>query len=111
MHQIPPRAIPEIDIDQLAERLREGSVVVLDVREIWEYNRRRVPGSMSVPLDQLPGRIAELPRDRPLAVICEHGNRSLAATGFLLGRGFESAVSVRGGTDAWARSNRPVEAG
>lgn len=101
--------IPEIDVDELEGLLGDGSVRLLDVREDWEFRRRRVPGAMSAPLGQLATRIADLPRDKPYVVICEHGHRSLAATDFLLRSGFDGAASVRGGTDAWSRSNRPVE--
>jgi rhodanese-related sulfurtransferase len=102
-------AIPEISVDELDDLLRGDGVHLLDVREEWEFRRRRVPGAVSAPLAQLAGRIAELPRDKPIAVICEHGHRSLAAPDYLRGRGFENVFSVQGGTDAWARSNRPVE--
>jgi rhodanese-related sulfurtransferase len=44
----------------------------------------------------------------PYAVICESGNRNLAAKDYLLGQGFEGAVSVKGGTSAWARTKRPL---
>ena len=102
-------AIPEISVDELDDLLRGSGTHLVDVREEWEFRRRRVPGAVSAPLAQLAGRIAELPRDKPIAVICEHGHRSLAAADYLRSRGFENVFSVRGGTDAWARSNRPVE--
>ena len=102
-------AIPEISVDELDDLLRGDGVHLLDVREEWEFRRRRVPGAVSAPLAQLAGRIAELPRDKPIAVICEHGHRSLAAADYLRGGGFENVSSVRGGTDSWARSNRPVD--
>lgn len=102
-------ATPEIDISELEARLEGSQVNVLDVREDWEFRRGRVPGALHIPLGQLPGRIAELPQDKPLAVICEHGNRSLIATHFLLVKGFPDTNSVKGGTNAWIRSRRPVE--
>ena len=102
-------AIPEISVDELDDLLRGDGVHLLDVREEWEFRRRRVPGAVSAPLAQLAGRIAELPRDKPIAVICEHGHRSLAGAEYLKNRGFEGVVSVRGGTDAWARSHRLVD--
>jgi len=102
---------PEIDITELERRLGGGRVNLLDVREDWEYRRGRVPGSLHIPLGQLPARLAELPHDRPLMVICEHGNRSLVATHFLLVKGFPGTASVSGGTDAWVRSQRPFERG
>jgi rhodanese-related sulfurtransferase len=100
---------PEIDVDELDELLRNGSVRVLDVREDWEFRRRRVPGATCVPMSRLTAQVGTLPREKPYAVICESGSRSLAATDFLLSRGFEGAVSVRGGTSAWARAGRPTE--
>ena len=109
MHFLSRPATPEIDVDEFDDLLRAGSVRVLDVREDWEFRRGRVPGAQSIPLGQLPTRLAELPHDKPLAVICEHGNRSQSATDFLLARGFEGTVSVRGGTSAWARTQRPLE--
>jgi rhodanese-related sulfurtransferase len=103
------RVIPEITVDELADLLQSGGASLIDVREEWEYRRGRVPGAVSIPLRQLPAWIADLPRDGRCLIICEHGNRSLAATEFLLGNGFESAASVAGGTNAWARSARPLE--
>jgi rhodanese-related sulfurtransferase len=104
-------ATPEIEVDELDGLLQAGSVHLLDVREDWEFKRRRVPGAISLPLGRLAARVAELPRDKPYAVICESGSRSVAATDFLLSQGFEGAVSVRGGTGAWARTDRPTEMG
>lgn len=100
---------PEVDVDELDSLIRTGDVRVLDVREEWEYRRGRVPGALNVPLSQLQVRVADLPRDKRLLVICESGSRSLAAADFLLRSGFAEAASVRGGTSAWARANRPLE--
>jgi rhodanese-related sulfurtransferase len=67
-----------------------------------------VPGAINVPLQKLPVRAGQLKHDKPYAVICESGSRSRSATDFLLGQGFEGAVSVQGGTSAWARTDRPL---
>jgi rhodanese-related sulfurtransferase len=109
VHVFSRRTTPEIGVDDLDDLLRGGSVHVLDVREDWEFRRGRVPGATSVPLGQLPMRIGDLRRDKPYAVICESGSRSLTATDFLLSSGFGGALSVRGGTGAWARTHRPLE--
>jgi rhodanese-related sulfurtransferase len=101
----------EIDVEEFDSILRDGGGAIVDVREGWEYRRGRVPGAIPVPLGELPGRLHELPRDTRLLVICEHGNRSLAAASYLRARGFEDAVSIAGGTVAWARSGRPLEGG
>jgi rhodanese-related sulfurtransferase len=109
MHILPRRSTPEVSVDELDDLLQQGSVRVLDVREDWEFRRGHVPGAISVPLGALTARSDGLSRDKPYAVICESGSRSLAATDFLLSRGFDGAVSVKGGTGAWARTQRPLE--
>jgi rhodanese-related sulfurtransferase len=100
---------PEIGVDELEDLMRAGSVHLLDVREDWEYRRGRVPGAVSVPMGRLGAQFPTLPRDKPYAVICQSGSRSLAATDYLLAHGFEGAVSIKGGTGAWARTQRPLE--
>ena len=109
VHLFSRRSTPEMGVDELADLIESGSVRILDVREDWEFRRGRVPGAVSVPLGRLTAQAAGLPRDKPYAVICESGNRSLAATDFLLSQGFEGAMSVKGGTGAWARTKRPLE--
>jgi rhodanese-related sulfurtransferase len=99
---------PSITVDELDARLAAREVHLLDVREDHEFKRGHVPGAAHVPVRRLPERIGKLHRDRPYAVICEHGNRSKAAVDFLNGNGFEGAVTVQGGTSAWIRSGRKV---
>jgi rhodanese-related sulfurtransferase len=104
-----PAQTPEINIDQLAEAVRDGAAVV-DVREPGEYLASHVPGAVLIPMGQLPSRMAELDRDAPVYVVCASGNRSAAMTDFLRVAGFD-AYSVAGGTSGWARSGRPVVGG
>ncbi len=100
--------VPSITVDELDDLLRQGSVRVLDVREPSEFRSGHVPGAVNVPTGRLGRQLGSLKRDKPYAVICASGSRSRGATGLLLDEGFEGAVSVRGGTGAWARSGRPV---
>ena len=99
-----PEAEPfEIDAVTLkARRLSDDPPVVLDVREPWEIAIAAIEGAVAVPLGELTRRVAELPRDRPLAVVCHHGGRSAQATAWLRGQGFDRAMNVAGGMDAWA---------
>ncbi len=87
-----------------------GGAVVIDVREPFEYITGHVPGARLVPLSQIAAVHAELPRDQRVYVICASGHRSLAAADFLARTGVD-AVSVAGGTGAWARAGRPVARG
>jgi rhodanese-related sulfurtransferase len=99
---------PTIDIVELEALIAADAVRVLDVREPHEFKGGHVRGAINVPTGSLAGRLAQLKRDKPYAVICQSGSRSMGATARLLDAGFQGAVSVRGGTGAWARSGRPV---
>lgn len=63
-------ALEEVDRDELLERVRRGEVTLLDVRPEEEYRAAHLPGALSVPLEALPGRLAELPRDREVVAYC-----------------------------------------
>jgi len=98
----------EIEVDDLRALRDAGSAVaVLDVREPWELEICSLPDSIDIPMSALPGRLAELPRDRPLVVLCHHGGRSAHATLWLRRNGFGNAVNLGGGIDAWARRIDP----
>lgn len=99
----------EVTIDQLADALKENAFV-LDVRREEEYAEKRVPGVVHIPMDQLNERIEEIPSDQKIWVICAVGGRSLKVAEALENAGYE-AVSVAGGTNQWAESGRPVDAG
>ena len=99
----------EVNLVDFAAAHADGAAVV-DVREPFEYVEGHVPGARLVPLAQLPTVVGDLPRNRPVYVICASGNRSLAAAQFLARAGID-ARSVSGGTGGWARSGRPVVTG
>ena len=102
--------MPDVSVEDLAAVHSRGAAQVIDVREPAEYVAGHVPGAASVPMTQLPGRLGELDRSRPVFVICQSGGRSTAMTDVLLHRGFD-AHSVAGGTIAWARAGRPIDTG
>jgi rhodanese-related sulfurtransferase len=100
---------PEITVDELGA-LREKGVFVLDVRQPDEYRDGHVPGAVLVPLDQLGGRLAEVPREEPVYVICRTGSRSALATRALVGAGYD-ATNVAGGTEQWIAAGGSVAYG
>ncbi|MCU1375186.1 MAG: hypothetical protein JWO68_2472 [Actinomycetia bacterium] len=101
--------LPEIDVAELVRRHAEGAFV-LDVRQPDEYEAGHVPGAVLVPLDQLEARLAEVPSDRPLQVICKSGGRSATAVKALTAAGYD-ATNVAGGTMAWIDAGQPVAEG
>ena len=101
--------MPEIDVDELAAREGDGSFV-LDVRQPDEYIEGHVPGAVLIPLNDLAARQDELPKDRPLLVVCHSGPRSARAVEALRAAGYD-AINVVGGTKAWMEAGFPVAAG
>ncbi len=84
-----------------------GRPVLLDVREPWELATARLPGSLDIPMGEIPSRLDELARDRPLIVMCHHGMRSLQVTMFLKRQGYPFVSNLAGGIDAWSREVDP----
>ncbi|MBS1240707.1 MAG: molybdopterin biosynthesis protein MoeB [Gemmatimonadetes bacterium] len=98
----------EIAAAELAERLRGGQeVVLLDVREPWEWEIARIPGSVLVPLSSLEDSVGGLPAGGLVVTICHHGIRSLRARELLLERGVNQVLSLAGGVDGWAAAVDP----
>ena len=98
--------IAQIRPDQLKEWLADGgraSPQLLDVREPWEHALCSLPGSVYIPMANVPARVEELDRDRDLVVICHHGGRSLQVAVWLERNGFDKLHNLAGGVDAWAR--------
>ncbi len=101
--------VPEITTEQLA-KANWQDVVVLDVREPAEYLQGHVPGVILVPMGQLPSRLADFERARPVYLICATGNRSAVMAEVMIRAGFD-AHNVAGGTAEWERTGRPIETG
>lgn len=76
--------------------------VMVDVREPWEFAYCRIDGALSVPLSQMPARLAELPAEHDLILVCHHGSRSQHAAMFLARNGFSRVFNLRGGVEAWS---------
>jgi adenylyltransferase/sulfurtransferase len=88
---------------ELKARLDQGDkLVLLDVREQWEYDLAKLPNSKLVPLATLPQTLGKLSRDTEIIAICHHGMRSADATNFLLQQGFPNVKNLVGGIDAWS---------
>jgi rhodanese-related sulfurtransferase len=82
---------------------------LLDVRELDEWQAGRIAGSQHIPLGELRGRLAEVPKDRTILAVCRHGNRSDAAARGLRTLGY-AAENLEGGVTAWKQAGLPLEA-
>ncbi len=110
----PPGQIPTIDVREADRRLREGepAPLVVDVREPNEFAAVRLDqGVTLLPMSEFATRWQELPRDRPLLLMCASGGRSAAATAHLLRNGFADVTNVAGGITDWERAGLPVRKG
>jgi rhodanese-related sulfurtransferase len=93
----------EISVTDLAKKHAAGEdFLLLDVREPDEIATASIPWAVTIPMREVPQRLAELPADKPIAVMCHGGGRSGRVTAFLNDNGFPQAVNVAGGIDAWS---------
>jgi adenylyltransferase/sulfurtransferase len=95
-------------VEALKRRLdSHESVFILDVRNAEEFQICRIPGSVLIPLPELPRRFQELDENREMVVHCKSGMRSLKAIQFLRGQGFKNLKNLEGGILAWAEKIDP----
>jgi rhodanese-related sulfurtransferase len=101
-------SIDEISPQELQAQIAGGAdVVILDVREPWELALCAVAGAIAIPMNEVPQRLAELDRNRRIAVMCHHGARSLRVAHFLAQQGFPAVSNLSGGIDAWREQIDP----
>jgi rhodanese-related sulfurtransferase len=82
--------------------------MILDIRNPNEWKAKHIPQSLNIPLNHLQDRIAELPRNRRLAVHCAGGYRSSIATSILHQHGITNLIEMAGGLAAWDAAKLPV---
>ena len=103
-------SIPQMSPAALAQALPSGAPpVILDVREPWEVDLVALPGSVNIPMGQIPGRAAlELDPEARIVVLCHHGIRSQHVADFLSSqRDFDDVHNLSGGIDAWSLTVDP----
>ncbi len=108
-----PQAIPALDplYADIRRRDPQRPALLVDIRERDEFMAVRVEGCLFIPMSQLGVRLDEIPKDRPVMLICATGNRSTSATAYLLQNGWEDVGNVAGGITGWERLGLPVKRG
>jgi rhodanese-related sulfurtransferase len=91
----------EVGPMQMAEKLQQNDVLIIDVREEWEFKERRLPGAILMPLGELKKDYQELDPDAEIILVCRSGNRSGTAAAFLAGKGFKNVYNFTGGMLGW----------
>ena len=86
--------------------------VLLDVREAWEVQTASVVPQgftlVAIPMNEIPGRLAEFDAGQRIACLCHHGARSQRVAAFLTQNGFADVANVAGGIDAWSATREPA---
>ena len=104
--------LPQISVCELAEKLDrvedEKYLFVLDVRSPGEWKSGHIKHAIHIPGGSLPRRVAEIPRDQPVHVICGSGYRSSIATSVLQRAGHTNLLNVVGGMGAWNAQRLPT---
>jgi rhodanese-related sulfurtransferase len=99
----------DIDVATAASLRARRDVMMVDVRTREEYAQAHIPGITLIPLDQVPNRLAEIPKDKTVIVTCHSGNRSSQAAQLLRQKGYENIHNMLGGIVAWEKAGYPVE--
>ena len=103
--------MPAIEISALEAHQRltnaSGSTLLLDVREPSELESAAVNGALHIPMGEVPTRLEEIPQDRTIICMCHLGGRSAQVAGFLETQGYQDALNLTGGIEAWARDVDP----
>lgn len=106
-----PGGIPSISVRDAAAEVEDGAALIVDVRERDEFAAERVAGVALVPLSEFVARYQELPKDRPLLMMCAAGSRSQSATMYLIQNGWPDVRNVVGGIIAWRAAGLPTTNG
>ena len=102
MHVFGPQ-VPSVTAPQVSP-----DAYLLDVREDDEWEAGHAPGAHHVPMMQIPARMAEIPADADVVVVCRSGGRSAQVVGYLTQNGWDNVRNLDGGMHSWAASGREV---
>jgi rhodanese-related sulfurtransferase len=98
----------ELTPSQVKEAMAGGDVVLVDVREPYEWDAGRIPGAVHIELERLASRAEEVPTDRPVVFQCRLGIRSAMAMQAFRSSGWD-AYHLAGGIQRWVDEGLPIE--
>ena len=97
----------DITASELASRMKNAHLILLDVREPHELAISALPGAVNIPLGLLAARLAELDSAKEMVVFCKSGTRSMRALELLASAGFKKVKNLKGGINAWSQEVDP----
>jgi len=95
--------VPSVTASQV-----EADAYLLDVREPYEWEAGHAPDAHHLPMMDIPVRMAEVPADGDVVVVCRSGNRSAQVVSYLIGNGWDNVRNLDGGMQSWAAGGRAV---
>lgn len=106
-------AVPRISPDALAEELKAGTAVVIDVRDQQAYIEDHIPGAWQMPLQFVEGEISYMPKDKKIVTYCACPAEETSGRAVLILQkgGLENVAALQGGIDLWREMKLPLEKG
>lgn len=104
------QALPVVTARELAKRLPQNGIIIVDVRGKSEYAERHIVGARHIPLGYLPEQMETLPKTSTIVTLCASGYRSQIAASLLQAAGFENVVALNEGAECWSKF-LPTESG
>jgi rhodanese-related sulfurtransferase len=102
----------EIDPADLAQKLKDGEAVVVDVREAVEFVEAHIPGALLMPLSTFdPAVFVRLYNDKPVVIHCLAGPRAYRAADAIVAAGGKRPSILRNSITGWKAAGLPVESG
>ncbi len=98
------KAIPEIQIHEAKRKLDQEHCLFVDVRDPASYRAAHIPGAIHLHDGNIQQFLRNTDKQSPVVVYCYHGNSSLGAVAYLRKNGFQNAVSMSGGFEAWRQT-------
>jgi hydroxyacylglutathione hydrolase len=106
---LPVEQLPLLSVQQLKKKVDQGEdLTLLDVRRQDEWDTGHVPGAMHVFVGQVERRLSEIPRDKPVVVMCNVGHRAGIAASILLREGYPEVFNLLGSVTAWRHAGYPL---
>ena len=81
-----------------------SNIVLIDVRETWEYNVAYIKDSIHIPISEIQNRMHDFNEDETIVFICHHGVRSRMVGNYFQQNDYENIINLRGGIDYWAKT-------
>ena len=92
-----------INVEQAHSRWKDDSAALVDIRDPQSFEAGHTPGAFHLTNASLQTFMQQNDFDRPVMVMCYHGNSSKGAAQYLLQQGYDAVYSIDGGFDAWHR--------